>query len=66
MTVEQVNVEGDESDDSKDDEQSGVAPDEEVEEELEEATCHSDEVQKEATYGTWGSRLRPSKSQGRL
>ena len=58
VTVEQVNGEGDGPGDSKDDEQSGAAPNEEVEEDLEEATCHNDEVQKEATYGTWGSRLR--------
>ena len=50
VSVEQVNVQGDGQGDSQDDGQSGVAPDEEVEEELEGATCHSDEVQKETTH----------------
>ena len=47
VTLEQVNGEGDQPGDSKDDKQSGTVSDEEVEEDLEEATC---QVQKEATY----------------
>ena len=57
VTVEQVNVQGDGQGDSQDDGQSGVA-------QLAEATCHSDEVQKEATHGTWRSRIEASQKPG--
>ena len=64
MTVEQGN--GDEvgDGDSLDGEQSGVTPDEM--EDLEEMVQCRGEEQKETIPETWGSRLRPRKSQGRL
>lgn len=58
VTIQQVSGEGGGLDDSKNDDQLEAAP--KVEEGLEEATCC--EVQKEATPGIWGSRLRPCKA----
>ena len=65
---EEVVVEREEDKDgnSLDREQSGVTPDEEMEEDLEEVAQYSQEEQKETLPETWGSRLRPRKSQGWL
>ena len=63
MVVKQANGEEDEDSDSLDREQSGVTPDEEMEEDLEEVAQYSQEEQKETLPETWGSRLRPRKSQ---
>ena len=66
VVVEQANGEEDEDSNSLDHEQSGITPDEEMEKDLEEVAQHSKEEQKKTLPGSWGSRLRPQRSQGRL